>query len=271
MFDYQRLSKEYYEYMGKSSVWTFSDACVLLTSFELEVAGKFGDTDELHEISRRNIMVSDSLTALEHDFKDTHWKWFMTLNKALSGGHVPFVNVPDGEEDMPPLDIPEGCGIPVQGCGVFFRDLLLQYLEDSSALSSSGIDLENLNDYLLGDGKAPSKYQDTKLRDYFSEQAKKRHDSVKDLKKGLVDFLLSDLAGGCTCTKKQAVDRIYKGKYDQDEAVLKKKTAYGLLMFSRKVSEAIKQIEKNEKSGLNRHENTEGFSYDKIPACKKHS
>ena len=67
----------------------------------------------------------------------------------------------------------------------------------------------------------------------------------------------------------EARERIFRDKYLNDEKYLKAETGYKKIMLDREITKALLQIHEQQ-SGINRFNNTKGFSAKKVPACKKH-
>jgi hypothetical protein len=268
--------------MGKNPLWEYLDACTLLASFEMEVAKEFGETDELY--SFRRLVSRKVMSNLEKSFHDKWGKWSEWLDKQLNS-FIPFANVLGREDE--PIDDSDGSKTIVYSKASFTSKDLVQCLIDDASKNDISLDIVLLHDFLIGNATAPPRYFQSVEKEvvkevekiievevlpkvYFKNQADKSHASGNLKTDAFWKFLLDDLSGECTCTKKQASERLYKDKYLEDVKYLKRETGYKYLMMTRKVSKAIKEIEKDKSSGFNRHENTKGFSHSKIPTCKKH-
>jgi len=270
VFGRRRLAREEYALMGRNPVWQLHDAVNLLTSFEMEQAGAFGETDELVEI-KTLFSVIEPLSDIETAYDKVSTRWTELLHKALWDEEIPYANIPKNGEVEPVL--PEGAGRTVTDTGSFARDELLLFLVRGVDAGDIELDLAVFRKYLLGQGNAPAtdtlQEKDVVSR-HMKDLAQRSHDNEKPKQEALRKFLKEDLSGGCTCTKLQAVERIFRDKYREDEAYLKAQTGFKKLMFSRQVSKALIQIEEEEKTGVNRHENTDGFNRLNVPPCLKH-
>lgn len=268
MVDYQRLAKEDYELLGRCHSWTTWDAKVMLASFEMESAGEFGDTQELF---RFNVPADvDLLEGVEKTFHEKWSKWDAYIFPKMLSRKLPYANTPSVDAPDSPVDIV--CE-DLDCCNISPKELIKCISADIKAEELS-LDLNLLIEFLRGNSNAPSrmitKSQKEALSEACRENAQKCHDADKPKHDALWQFLMDDLAGGCTCTKRQACDRIYRVRYRNDETYLKAQTGYKKLEFTRRVSEALIAIEKRDKTGINRHENTEGFKIKNVPPCTKH-
>jgi len=269
MFDWKRLSREDYEIFGNCMVWEADDLAVVMAAFKTEMSGVYGNSEELFPI--RRLIFDNSHSDTEETFCDNYSKYFRIILKALGSQSIQYANViskkdPEPEEENARAVVSKGL------CCINTRDFL-DYLIDNINSIDPEFDLDKFGQFLDGEGTAPSEKivisQDKTLSEHMRDVAKERHKKSEPLKHSLVNFLAEDLSGGCTCTKRQACDRIYKEFYNNDEKRLKNDTGFGFLSFTRKVSKAIQQAEIG--TGVNRHENTEGFSPDKLPTtCSKH-
>jgi hypothetical protein len=252
----------------------------------MEVAKEFGESDELY--SFRRLVSRKVMSKLEKSFHDKWGKWSEWLEKQMNS-YIPFVNVLGREDE--PINDSDGSKTILYSKASFNRKDLMQCLTEAVASKEIVLDMQEFENFLKGKAIAPHRFIHTVVKVvekevvkevekiievevlpkvYFKNQADKSHASGNLKTDAFWKFLLDDLSGECTCTKKQASERLYKDKYLEDVKYLKRETGYKYLMMTRKVSKAIKEIEKDKSSGFNRHENTKGFSHSKIPTCKKH-
>lgn len=288
MFDWKRLSKEEYALFGDCSVWEVRDLAIILSAFELELSGLYGDFRELFPV--RRLIFDDSHNVIEEAYKDNFSKWLSYIMRSLSSETIEFHNINSKNDPIEAAD-DEGIMISIGSCCLNAKDFG-EYLCADVDSGKIDFDVDKFADFLSGDGSAPSfkevvspmpvaepaepaepvKNEKEIISDYFRGLRSVNLDKTKDKKVKLMKDLTEDLSGECTCTKKQAVDRIFKDKFGGSVDILKDKTGFRHLSFTRKVSSVLIEIEesKDPENRINRHENTEGFSYAKLPPCEKH-
>ncbi|PLX83663.1 MAG: hypothetical protein C0617_11050 [Desulfuromonas sp.] len=280
MFEWQRFSKEDYKSYASNPVWTFWNTVVMMASFETEIVGGFGETDEFFIVDREAVINNGlnneydrDLTPVEQVFDEKYGKWNKCIFDALAHGGVKHVDVPTSDYENYEE---EGVVSVDSKMGSFSRDDFLSWLSKSAKGGKIDVDIDALFEFLNGRGSAPSRKEveikvvELSPSEHHRRNAIKRHEVDKPKHKELKEFLMADLSGGCTCTKRQACERIFRDKYRSSETYLKSETGYAYLSFTREVTGALKRIENQEKTGINRHENTSGFSMSKVPPCTKH-
>lgn len=272
MLEWKRFSREEYEMFGNLSVWTYHDLALMLAAVETETSGVYGDSKELFPV--RGSIIDDSYSKIEKIYHDNYDKWLDYIMAGIKSGKISYVNLYGKNEKIPYMDEDATNNLSIEYCCINAGDFW-GYLGDDSDSGKIAFDIDDFAAFMSGEGDAPSsKVLIEKVpalpSDYHKKLAEARHDPDKAKKEKLILFLTFDLSDGCTCTKKQACDRIFKDKFGGNENNLKRDTGYKYLMFTRKVSKVLKEIEKDTK--INRHENTDGFSYDKLPpTCIKHT
>jgi hypothetical protein len=287
MFDWIRLSKEDYELVANCKIIEFTDIAKVLASFEAEESGVYGDSQDLIEIERI-IVIDREYSEIDKAFNELWDKWTDYLMSALMSGRISYANVTRKSEVSEPLE--EGCIRVSYGvCAINANDFW-DYLCDDVDSGNLDFDLDGLIEYLGGKGSAPSSrtivkeievtkeievikeievLKEVLPEDYHKKLANKKHAATKPLKSALYVFLEDDLSGNCTCTNKQSYERIFNEKYKGDNRYLKRETGGVFLSLKRAVSEVLQKIESG--TCINRHENTKGFSFDKLPpTCIKH-
>ena len=271
MFDWMRLSKEEYEVFANCKLLEFTDIAHCFSAFEAEESGIYGDNNELIEIERI-IVENNEDSEIDKHYNKLWDKWTDLLMDALKSGRINYANVTSKEEVYEPLEA-GSTRVHYGVCALNAKDFW-DYVSDEVDNGNFDLDLDRLIEYMRGNGSAPSsKVAIEKVEvlpeDYHKKLANKKYAPTKPLKSALFVFLEDDLSGDCTCTNKQSYERIFNEKYKGDNRYLKKETGYVFLSLKRAVSEVIKKIQSD--TCVNRHENTKGFSFDKLPAtCIKH-
>jgi hypothetical protein len=208
MFDFQRLSKEDYKYMGSNPLWEYLDACTLLASFEMEVAKEFGESEELYSFRRR--VSRKVMSKLEKSFHDKWGEWSEWLEKQLDS-YIPFVNVLGREDE--PIDDSDGSKTIVYFKASFNRKDLMQCLTEAVASKEIVLDMQEFDNFLKGKAIAPHKFIHTveKIVEKIVEKEVKVPMSRKDMAKALSSdrnpipkgkveaYVLEQFEKGCTC------------------------------------------------------------------------
>lgn len=271
MLGYRRFAKEEYKLFGDFRIWTYDDAVNILASFELECSGQFGDSLELISINRTNMFSFGNPNEIEKKYTDVWTKWNDKLRTALWNGELLYCNVPGYDDE--PFDLPEDAGKTVETYSAFRCRDLLRYINHLVKNGELNFNIREFINALNGNSNAPETTRIVNVEippsDYLRKTAKKRHEPDKLKHKSLEMYLLDDLSGTCTCTVRQARERIFRDKYNDDPDYLKAETGYSKIMFDREVTKALKEIQKLH-GGINRLTKTEGFIAKKVPACKKH-
>lgn len=198
MFEFQRLAKEDYELMGRCFSWTTEDARVLLTSFEMEVSGVFGDSQELYEFDRRANL--ETLEGLDKVFHKTWGKWFEFLWKYMESGDLPYANALKKGELNDPADPGATVDEYMCRCNIVPSELL-ECISKAVGAGELTFDLKTFQGFLAGHASAPERYvrvvkQPMDKKDMAAALASGRNESSKD---EIREYIASQWAEGCTC------------------------------------------------------------------------
>ena len=234
MLGFNRLSREDYVFMGRVEVWTLWDAVCLLTSFEMESTGAFGGTDDLLEFER--IKLGRVLEGPEKVYHATRNKWNLRLIAAMaSPGVLPYANILDKKEIENPPEVDF-----VDCCSSFRARDLFDYLIRHVANGDESLDLNILQDYLLGKGSAPerraegmawptvvgksvgslspekSKFKrDARLSDRGKKGADNRWKSGREIKAKVLKYIEEQCGDGCTCNHAQLANEVFEYAVDE--------------------------------------------------------
>lgn len=259
MLGFNRLAKEDYVFMGRVEVWTLWDAVCLLTSFEMESTGAFGETEDLLKFER--IKNGRDLEGPEKVFHATWDKWNMRLMAAMaSPGVLPYANILDEKEiENSEVDF-------VDCCSSFRARDLFGYLVSRVAKGGESLDLNILQDYLLGKGNAPAREV---VESVAVSMASKRHAASKPFKEALRGLIDDYFSGGCRCTSKTAFEELKKQW--RNEAEMKAEVKVGYYSLNELVKDALAVLEKDDPEKVVRRNQAKGYSKEKIcTSCPKH-
>lgn len=238
MSAYRRVSNEEYYLFGRIIVWTLDDTMNLLTSFELEDSGEFGESPKLIDFDRYNMFFFGEPNEIELKYKNIYNKWHNLLFKAVSRCELPSCNVPCCN-DEPEYDPPAGAGkqIDLTYCS-FRRDDLLKYINKLISSGKLDFNLRKFIDYLNGESSAPHKYVKnvevekivvvvkTEYRQMTKEEAAKFLASGKnDTAKATIAAYVSELLSNkCTCYHTIMTENVidYFKNTDNDPAINEK-------------------------------------------------
>lgn len=257
MFDFQRLAKEDYELMGRSLVWTYWDAGVLLSSYEMEVSGEFGTSKDL--VSIRRFPSVGEITDVEKLFHGKWSKWTEWLQDEMYAGNLAFVNVPNRSV---PEELPEvGVTSISQDRGTFSRDELLAALSVAAEAGKTDLDIVQFYKFLRGEGTAPGGYLKDKAAKLDS--ARKINNKPKDKNpkqsargkagakgrwsesyetKGVVEkYALEMDSQGCTCNHAQLAMTIHEHAVDENGKALLGKSEMSLDVVKKTVKKLFKE------------------------------
>jgi hypothetical protein len=296
MFGRRRLAKEEYALMGGNPVWSLSDAVNLLTSFEMEVMGAFGESGELIEIT--SLDIEEFTPGVIGIYSELSSKWIKCLHIALWDGDILYANMP--ERDDVPFDLPEGAGRTITGTGSFTRDELLTFIALSIHEEKIALDLKLLCDFLNGKGTAPARgvrvvevekiVERERVVEIFTDVVKiekvpptreeifsaaasniaqLRHSQNTPFKNELADRIKDYFSGDCHCTSKSAFEAI-KNQWP-DEDAMKADVKVGYYTLNEKIKDALVELEKADPEGIVRRNQAKGYSKEKTPtSCPKH-
>lgn len=232
MFEFQRLSREDYELMGRSFTWTVQDVAILLTSFEMEISGAFGDSQELFLFNRRADL--ENIQGLEKVFHHTWGKWREFIRKALYSGDLPSGNAPKKTDAQHPPDPRAKIEIELDRCVVAPSEFL-GYISEAVFDENKKFDMEAFISFLSGKGSAPARSLNARRSKIYapamgngstSKNSKKsarakagsdgRWSEHRETKDEIRKYAMKMDSEGCTCNHSQLAVEIHEYACDKN-------------------------------------------------------
>lgn len=226
MLKWQRLSKEDYALMARSSTWTFKDTCFFMSSFQMEQNCAFGKSKDL--IIYRRAVSPDEETELERTFIALREKWADFLLDEIGADRLSYSNVTDrNHPENAPLD-----GEVNDDLSVLNRDEVLRCIFNATQAGDINLDIEMLKNFLSGNATAPSEASSKKtvspkvskkksnMVDPKSIRGKKgsdekwkEHNAAKDT---IRRYILKEHDAGCTCNHAQLAKHVDEHAADEE-------------------------------------------------------